>query len=77
MKVSEKELKWLEKELERIVKGDIGEELSDIKIVENLHIDCNSDDDYRRVINFIKNNPNPTRDEIVCLLLTIGEPNNN
>lgn len=77
MEITENKLKWLESELERLVKGDIGEELSDFTIIEDLHYSCKSDEDYRRVIDYLKNNPNAKRNDLIVLFINIRKRNHN
>ena len=69
--ITKSEIQWLENKLENIVKDDIGEEVSDFTIVEDLHFTCKTDEDYRSVIDFIKNNPEAKRNDIIVLLLNI------
>ncbi len=55
----------------KIVKDDIGEEVSDFTIVEDLHLTCKMNEDYKSVIDFVRNNPDAKRNDIIILLLNI------
>ena len=69
--ITKTEMQQLENKLNDSVRDDIGEEVSDFTIIEDLHLSCKNDVDYKTVIDYIKANPNATRNDIVVLLLNI------
>ena len=71
--ISQEKLDWLEKKLTKIAEQDEGENVSDVKLVQLLHLYCESDEDYSEVIDFVENTPNINRIEIIELLLDIGD----
>lgn len=72
--ISQEDLEWLENKIKNIVKdcGD-AEEISDLNSIEELHYQCKTPQDYYEVIEFIKKNPDISRNDLIVFLWDIGE----
>ena len=64
-------LEWLENKLSEIVKDDICETVSDFTTIECLHMVCKTTEEYYEVIDFLKKNPNTTRNDVYGVLAEI------
>lgn len=70
-KLTVSDLELLENKLRNIVEGSVAESVSALPIVKDLYLTCKEEADYLRVKNFIDNNPNATRNDILSLFVDI------
>ena len=70
-KITVSDLEFLEHKLSEIVKDSVAETVSAIPITKDLHLTCTSSDDYFKVIDFVNNNPQATRNDIISLFIEI------
>lgn len=76
-KITVSDLEFLEHKLSEIVKDSVAETVSAIPITKDLHLTCASSDDYFKVIDFVNNNPQATRNDIISLFIEIHREREN